>query len=154
MRALLLTTTAEVKTITKNISTLVEDIYKVVSEKGGWDKAANDYIKETRGSTMWSRLTPPEKEHKGGLRMSNIGKPCARQLWYSIHHHGEGEELLPSTHLKFPYGDMLENLIFVFAVAAGNPVEGHQAAFGAAGSTGPPHVLTQRDTGAHEETAP
>lgn len=112
--------------MTKTIDTLVEDVYKVVSEKGGWDKAANEYFKERVGATMWSRLTPPEEERKGSLRMSNIGKPCARQLWYSIHHDTEGEDLHPSAHLKFLYGDILEDLLLSLAVAAGHTVEGCQ----------------------------
>jgi len=125
----------EVKTI-KSITTLVDDIYKVVSEKGGWDTVSNDYFKEKIGSTLWSRLTPPEEERKGGLRMSNIGKPCARQLWYSIHHDKEAEELHPSAHLKFLYGDILEDLLLSLAVAAGHTVEGHQDTMSISGIKG------------------
>lgn len=104
----------------------MEDIYSVVADKGGWGKVANDYFKEKVGDTMWTRLTPPEEPRKGSLRMSNIGKPCERQLWYSIHEEGEGEKLHPSAHLKFLYGDLLEDLLLSLAVAAGHTVEGHQ----------------------------
>ena len=55
---------------------------------------------------------------------------------YSIHHHGEGEELLPSTHLKFLYGDILEDLLLSLAVAAGHTVEGHQDEMEIAGIKG------------------
>ncbi len=110
----------------KTIETLIPDIYEVISEKGGWDTVVNEYFKERLGETMMSRLTPPEEEYKPSLRMSNVGKPCARQLWYDVNEAEGGEELPPYAHLKFLYGDILEDLLVSLALAAGHTVEGEQ----------------------------
>lgn len=109
----------------KTIDTLVSDIEDVVDGKGGWDEAVNDYFKEAIGSTMFDRLNPEERKG-GSLRMSSIGQPCARRLWYGVHSAGEGETLEPSTKFKFMFGDMLEDFLLSLAVAAGHTVTGHQ----------------------------
>jgi hypothetical protein len=114
----------------KTIDTLVEDIYSVISDRNGWDEVVNDYFTDTLHATMWSRLREQteeeESKHKGTLRMSSIGQPCARKLWYSVNKYEEGEVLLPHTQLKFLYGDILEDLLLSLAVAAGHSVEGRQ----------------------------
>ena len=121
----------------KTIDTLVQDIYEVVETKGGWDEVINEHFKEAVGGTMMARLTPPEEERKGGtLRMSNIGQPCSRKLWYHCNNDEEGETLQPSTHLKFLFGDLLEDLLLSLAVAAGHTVEGHQDTMESAGIKG------------------
>ncbi len=60
------------------------------------------------------------------LRMSEIGKPCLRQIWYGVHHADLGEKMLPHTLFKFLYGDVLEELVILLAKAAGHRVEGEQ----------------------------
>lgn len=111
----------------KTIDTLVEDIYSVISGKGGWDNAVNEYFLGNLGETMMSRLGEPKEERpKGLLRMSSIGQPCSRKLWYSTNSSEEGEDFEPSTLLKFIYGDLLEDFILALAVAAGHKVEGRQ----------------------------
>jgi hypothetical protein len=60
------------------------------------------------------------------LRMSEIGKPCLRQLWYSYHTPEKGEKLRPDTQLKFLYGDIIEELVLFLAKQAGHKVEGEQ----------------------------
>lgn len=67
----------------------------------------------------WKR--PPKT-----LRMSEIGKPCLRQLWYSVHQPEKGEKLRPDTQLKFLYGDIIEELVLFLAKQAGHKVEGEQ----------------------------
>jgi len=111
----------------KTLDTLVADIYEVVSSKGGWDEVINDYFKGRLGDTMMSRLSPSSgKEYKPSIRMSNAGQPCARKLWYTVNQHEGGEELSANTHLKFLYGDILEDLLISLALAAGHTVEGEQ----------------------------
>lgn len=60
------------------------------------------------------------------LRMSNIGKPCERQLWYELNEPENGEEFRSETYLKFLYGDILEELLLFLAVLSGHTVEGRQ----------------------------
>lgn len=57
--------------------------------------------------------------------MSNVGKPCERQLWYEINS-DEGESLPPEAHMKFAYGDVLELLTLFLVEAAGHDVQGTQ----------------------------
>ena len=110
----------------KTIDTLVEDIMAVVDQKGGWDTTVSSFFAESISTTVDRRLKSPPEERKGTLRMSNLGSPCARKLWYSIHIPEAGEKLEPHTKLKFLYGDMLEDLLIALAQAAGHKVEGMQ----------------------------
>ena len=110
----------------KTIDTLVEDINEVIKGSGGWTSVINEHFKEDIGAVTLSRLGTPKEERKPTLRMSNIGTPCTRKLWYSLNRPETGEELRPATLLKFMYGDMLESLILSLAEAAGHKVEGKQ----------------------------
>lgn len=116
------------QTISKTIDTLVEDIYAVVAKQGGWTEAVNEFFKERVGETLLSRLSPEEEVRtKGSLRMSNLGQPCGRKLWYECNIESkEKEELQPNAYLKFLYGDLLEDFLLALAVAAGHTVEGEQ----------------------------
>lgn len=58
--------------------------------------------------------------------MSNVGKPCERQLWYEINQNEEGEPLRAETFMKFLYGDVIEELLLFLARLAGHKVEGEQ----------------------------
>lgn len=58
--------------------------------------------------------------------MSNIGKPCERQLYYSVNNKQDAEPLRPEAHLKFMYGDLIELLLLFLAEASGHTVEGTQ----------------------------
>ena len=60
------------------------------------------------------------------LRMSNIGRPD-RQLWYNINSKQEKEQLPPATRVKFAYGDLVEQMILLYAKMAGHTVEQEQA---------------------------
>lgn len=112
--------------MSKDILTLVDDINSVITDRGGWDEAVNTFFKEEVGAVMMRRLGSPEEERTPTLRMSNIGKPCTRQLWYSLHMPTSGETLTASTQLKFLYGDLLEALLLSLAKAAGHDVQGCQ----------------------------
>lgn len=71
--------------------------------------------------THWA--TP---QTKGGLRMSNIGKP-KRQLYFDLKA-GEGDisEEHPSLQIKFLYGHIIEALVLFLVKAAGHKVENQQ----------------------------
>jgi hypothetical protein len=108
------------------IKTLVKDIYRVLEEKKGWTTAINEDFSGELGDIMQSRLAG-EDQPRGTLRLSGMGKPCGRQLWYSVNTPDEAEPISPSTRLKFLYGDMLEVLLLSLAKAAGHRVEGLQS---------------------------
>ena len=75
-----------------------------------------------------STLGPDAKEHpKGTLRMSSIGQPCERKLWYEINDKSlKASAHEPSDHLRFLYGHILEDFLLALAEAAGHKVEGRQ----------------------------
>ena len=108
-----------------DINALVSDIYEVINRNGGWTETVNEYFKGRVGDTLLSRLSKTDEVRKGTLRMSNLGTPCERKLWYDVNGE-EPEELQPHTLFKFLYGDILEDLILSLAVAAGHTVEGEQ----------------------------
>lgn len=110
----------------KHISTLVKDIEDVIKGKGGWDKTVSDYFKENIGEAAERRLNPSKEKRPKTLRMSNIGTPCKRKLWYYLNLPEHEHELPAHTHLKFFYGDIIESLIISLAKAAGHSVTGEQ----------------------------
>lgn len=112
--------------MTKTIDTLVEDILAVVDQKGGWDVTVSSFFRSRVSAAVDARLTPPAVKREGTLRMSSLGTPCLRKLWYSVNNTDAAEPLRPSTKLKFLYGDILEELLLSLAVAAGHKVEGMQ----------------------------
>ena len=128
----------------KTIDTLVQDIFSVIEGKGGWDATVSEFFKETVSSAVDVRLSPPKEEDgrsRGGLRLSNMGTPCTRKLWYTCNTDQEGgsierEPLPPHTRLKFLYGDILEALLISLAKAAGHRVEGTQTQLHVAGIKG------------------
>jgi hypothetical protein len=117
-----------------NISTLVQDIYNVIDGKGGWDATVSEFFKETVSSAVDLRLADKDQEagaDRRGLRLSNMGTPCVRKLWYICNPDQTGgglerEPLPPHAKLKFLYGDILEALLISLAKAAGHRVEGTQ----------------------------
>lgn len=92
--------------MSKTIDTLVDDIYQVVERNGGWDATVSHLFADTLTSTVSSRLEPEEEERKPSLRMSNIGHPCKRKLWYDLNS-DESEEIRPDTKLKFLFGGLI-----------------------------------------------
>lgn len=108
----------------KSIDTLVQDIYAVVSQPRKVDSdRINDFGKHLSGAIV-NRLF--EERVQPSLRLSNLGTPCSRKLWYSINKPELEEPLPPSARLKFLYGDILEELLLFLAEEAGHTVEGRQ----------------------------
>jgi hypothetical protein len=110
----------------KKIETLVKDIYEVVSTRGGWDATITQFMSEGMSDLLRYRFEEEEAERGGTLRMSNMGTPCKRKLWYHLHAPHTGEPLPPQAYLKFFYGDILELLVLSLAKAAGHDVAGMQ----------------------------
>lgn len=112
--------------MTKTIETLVEDI-NCLLEHGFPQGEVPEELCEEYGKQFAELLkTRLVREAKTGLRMSNIGKPCERQLYYDINSPELGEKLRPETYAKFLFGDMVELLLLFLAEASGHKVEGTQ----------------------------
>lgn len=82
--------------------------------------AFSDQLAKKVGSRVQDERVPPT------LRLSNLGTPCKRKLWYSINTPGMGEPLSAEASLKFLYGDILEETILWLAKEAGHQVTGEQ----------------------------
>jgi hypothetical protein len=108
------------------IDTLVEDIYKLL-DKGSDDipTEAIDELGKAIANTVVSRLSTEKRA--ATLRMSNIGKPCERSLWYDINEPEKAEPLTPDTKFKFLFGDIIEEVLLFLSQAAGHKVEGRQS---------------------------
>jgi hypothetical protein len=110
----------------KQIETLVSDIYEVLDGQGGWERVVTDYYTEQMSDMVKLRFEDGEPEREPKLRMSGLGAPCVRKVWYGIHEPHEAARLAPSTRFKFLYGDVVEVLLISLAMAAGHRVEGCQ----------------------------
>lgn len=109
-----------------SIHTLVKDIQAVINQEGGWDETISKFTADLIAGTLDRRFIPSDNSRDGTLRMSSLGTPCKRKLWYDINDSSDSEPLSPSTKFKFLYGDILEVLLIALASAAGHKVEGVQ----------------------------
>lgn len=62
------------------------------------------------------------------ITMSNLGTKCEKKLWHTVNDDPseDTEKLKGADVLKFLYGDVIEELILLFAAEAGHKVEGVQ----------------------------
>lgn len=110
----------------KSIDTLVTDMYSVIQGEGGWEEYHTKIIGDAIGEAAKRRFSEPSRPNNT-LRMSSIGKPCERELYYDVNHdHTLKEEMEPWTLWKFFYGDMIEEAALAVARAAGHTVQGEQ----------------------------
>lgn len=109
----------------KQIETLVEDIYGLFGTDETFDLALFREFGNNLHDLMEFRFHN-KRDGKNYLRMSNIGRPD-RQLWYDINSVDEKDPLPPHTLIKFSYGDMIEQMILLYAKMAGHVVEKEQA---------------------------
>ena len=91
---------------------------------------------EEAGAATTRRFSEATEERKKTLRMSNVGTPCKRKLWYYTNLKEEEKDLPPNLHLKFLYGDILEALMISLAKAAGHEISGEQGEVEVAGIKG------------------
>lgn len=119
-------------------SQLVPDIYDLLSKvASGNTKDLSPELLADFGAKIavkvQAALTGKNKQRKPKtLYMSEVGKPCKRQLWYEVNKDSvtglkeSKEQLLPSTLIKFIYGDILEELVLLLARASGHEVTDEQ----------------------------
>lgn len=109
-----------------DIDTLVQDIYDMFSEDHYPHDAGLFPIFGKNVEELFHNRFNRVKPEKAYLRMSNIGKPD-RQLWYDINaDKNTAEKLAPPTYIKFSYGDLIEQMVLLYARMAGHSVEGEQ----------------------------
>lgn len=123
--------------MTKTIYTLKTDIEKVLSTGEGWTTDIAEWVgKEIAKST--TRQLKPREAKAGNLRMSNLGTPCDRKLWYSLQEWAvEYKEVLPPYVLnKFIFGDIIEAWTLGLIKASGHRLEGLQTSMELAGIKG------------------
>ena len=111
--------------MSKKLDTIVEDIYRVVEGKGGWDATVTEFFSSSLSSIAEARFSQ-EQIPRDYLSLSGIGSPCDRRLWYKINQTESSEPLTAEALGTFFYGDLLEALVLSLAKAAGHSVEGMQ----------------------------
>lgn len=115
------------KAKSKKIDTLVEDIYSLLDtgtkspNKEALFGMASDMMESVKKQLWFST-----SDRKPTLRMSNIGKPCVRSLWYDINGDEQAEDFSPQTRIKFLMGDLVEALLLYLAKEAGHDVTDQQ----------------------------
>lgn len=121
----------------KQITTLVPDILDLV---GNEDREALSFSRmEGFAQALASKITTRLGESRGGssdLRMSNLGTPCERKLWYRVNAAEKAEPLPNEARMKFLYGDILEELLLFLAKETGHVVEDEQKEVTYEGVTG------------------
>lgn len=118
-----------------DIHNLIPDIYNIVGSKDGWfDKDLAEGFSGELGLKLLEKTLP--RKEVSSLRLSQMGKQCEKQLWYSVHQPSLQETLPAYTRIKFLYGDILESLLIAMAKAAGHEVTGEQDAVYVDGITG------------------
>lgn len=109
----------------KSIKTLVSDVYSLFDPKTKVTPKDEDLDTFTRNvrAKLVEKLSG---EWGGGLRMSSIGQPCARKLWYEVNTPEASEPSHPSLYIKFLFGDIIEQLVLFLAKTAGHTVTDEQ----------------------------
>lgn len=107
------------------LHTLRDDIYQLLSSGAGrfTQENINEFSTDL-GRRLGDRLQ--ERQTRTNLRLSNIGKKCARQLWYGVNKPEYAEPLPPYARLKFLFGDIIEALVLFLARVAGHEVKDEQ----------------------------
>lgn len=91
------------------------------------DDALLDKYADNIKQLMKRRLSKEgRKGERSTLRMSNLGTPCDRKLWYTVNEPGSAEPLDGKTLHKFLFGDLVEETTLFLAEADGHKVEGTQ----------------------------
>lgn len=107
------------------VDTLVSDIYRVLETPQKIPQEAVEAlgreIAEAVAKSLGEGAAAP-----GTLRMSNLGTPCDRKLWYEVNRPSLKEKTPAHVRLKFLYGHILESLLLSLAELAGHDVRGRQ----------------------------
>lgn len=106
------------------MTTLSDDIYKVIEGEIKVDDIAYDELAEAICETIHRRLSDTEPVRKT-LGLSSVGKPL-RKLWYDFHSDIELVKPTPSMRLKFLFGDIIEDLLLWLVEVSGHTVTDRQ----------------------------
>ena len=111
----------------KNLETVVEDIYNLVSTKevpDGVDKEAEiERFGEAMKALMRDQFDNRYRDRRV-LRLSSIGSPL-RQLWHRIRGTKQ-EKITGPTYIKFLYGHIIEEMMVALTRMAGHSVTDQQ----------------------------
>ena len=119
------------------IKTLKQDIEHVLSTGEGWTDEISSWVGYQISKSL-TRQLQPRTGQKATLRMSNLGQPCDRKLWYSLQDFAQEyrEVLAPYTLNKFIFGDIIEAWTLGLIKASGHKLEGLQDSMTIAGISG------------------
>lgn len=120
----------------KTIDTLVSDIKHVLKTGEGYTEEIGDWISEDVNKSLQRQLGASGWVSQPRLRMSGLGTPCDRKLWYTINRSDSREPLPANTKFKFLFGDIIESVTLGLAKAAGHHVTGLQGSVEIAGIKG------------------
>lgn len=106
------------------IDTLVSDIYGLFDK----DYIPVEEVVATFGEKLAKKVAARVSEERvgGGLRLSNLGTLCRRQLYYKVKTPELSEPLPPDVRMKFLIGDILEETLLYLAKEAGHDVQCEQ----------------------------
>ena len=111
-------------TSSKNLDTLVDDIYSVLVTQQEIDDSLVNELSTEIAEVIKSRLSS-SSHHRPYLSLSSIGKP-KRRLWYDINDPIDDSTSKPHNILKFLYGDIIESVVLWLAKVAGHTVTDRQ----------------------------
>lgn len=106
------------------LSSLVEDIYKVIDGQVKIDDSSFDNLARSIASTLKDRLSQSDPVRKT-LGLSSVGKPL-RKLWYEMKSDSDLVRPTPDMRLKFLYGDIIEDILLWLAEVSGHTVTDRQ----------------------------
>lgn len=109
----------------KTIDTLIEDIQKLVDGDHTVSQESVEQFSKQLAEVISKRLFQ-KRENSNELRMSNLGTPCSRKLWYTISDEHDPTPLPIEAKIKFLFGDILEELLLFLAKESGHAVTGRQ----------------------------
>lgn len=123
----------------KKIDTLAKDIYAFLENPGDVSDEECERFGHKIGQLMKRRIQ--ERQANNTLRMSNVGQPCERKLWYRVNSPDKGEPLRGRERLKFLYGDFIEALVLFLARLTGHSVTEEQIEVEVNGVKGHPDAI-------------
>lgn len=109
--------------MSSKIDTLVEDIYGVFDKKVQADPESLKAFGEELSRVVADQINETKAPH---LRLSNLGTPCKRKLWYSINTPELAEALPGMARIKFLIGHVTEAVVLFLAKLAGHSVTREQ----------------------------
>jgi hypothetical protein len=111
---------------------VIEDIYAVLDKVISGDthdvspEKLEKFGKNVSMAVARALTARTEGRKEKVIYMSEVGRPCQRQLWYSLKETVGKERLEPHTLIKFLYGDILEELVLLLVDLAGHEVTDQQ----------------------------